>query len=259
LWTDADQLFDSDGRDSQFAVSQDPASPGLAPPGRPAARFLPRPCEAAMRISQIASRKAQLLLLQAAAPAPAEELPALDPQPEMVCFRGQALAIVRHFFEISSQFGRLPSLLGREFFRARVSHHSIPSFEEQIVFICDVELCLGRLSRLHAEVITLAGLYHFSHEEVADMLHCSRTLIDNYFTDALDTLSEHFLRAALLRSDRPDRRQHQLASRNLSTEVAAPGKKPPRSVTVVPESSRGQPPGSRATSLTVAPLKAQPA
>jgi hypothetical protein len=50
-----------------------------------------------------------------------------------IFFRGQTLAIVRHFFEISCQIGRLPSILGREFFRARVSHHAIPSFEHQIV------------------------------------------------------------------------------------------------------------------------------
>jgi len=80
-----------------------------------------------------------------------QELFEADPRPEMLCFRGQTMAIMRHFFEISSQLGRLPSLLGREFFRAKVSHHAIPSFEEQAVFVRDVELCLERLSEEHAE------------------------------------------------------------------------------------------------------------
>ena len=104
----------------------------------------------------------------------AEELADIDPRPEMLCYRGQTLAIVRHFFEISSQVGRLPSLLGREFFRARVSHHAIPSFEEQAVFVRDIELCLARLSDEHAEMITLVGLYSFSRDEVAEMLRCSK-------------------------------------------------------------------------------------
>ena len=44
-------------------------------------------------------------------------------------FRAQTIGIVQHFFEIASQIGRLPSILGREFFRGKVSHHAIPSFE----------------------------------------------------------------------------------------------------------------------------------
>src|SRR5664279_643527 len=47
---------------------------------------------------------------------------------DLLFFRSQALGIVRHFFEIASQIGRLPSIMGREFFRAKVSHHAIPSF-----------------------------------------------------------------------------------------------------------------------------------
>ena len=120
----------------------------------------------------------------------------IDPRPEILCYRGQTFAMVRHFFEISSQVGRLPSLLGREFFRARVSHHAIPSFEDQAVFVRDVELCFARLSEPHAEMITLVGLYSFSREEVAQMLRASRTWVNNRVAEALDALSEIFLQAA---------------------------------------------------------------
>src|SRR5580693_8850306 len=101
--------------------------------------------EGAMRIYKLAARKAQLLLFQSSEVLPPEP-PEIDPRPEMVCFRGQTFALVRHFFELSCQVGRLPSLLGREFFRSRVSHHSVPSFEDQVVFSRDIELCLARLS-----------------------------------------------------------------------------------------------------------------
>ena len=80
-----------------------------------------------------------------------------DPEPETICYRGQTLAIVRHFFEISCQLGRLPSILGREFFRAKVSHHGIPSFEDQALFTHDVERALQRLDDEAMEVITLGG------------------------------------------------------------------------------------------------------
>ncbi len=145
----------------------------------------------------------------------------IDPRPEISCYRGQTLAMVRHFFELSSQVGRLPSLLGREFFRARVSHHAIPSFEDQAVFVRDVELCFARLSEQHAEMITLVGLYSFSRDEVAEMLRCSKAWVNNHVADALDALSEIFLQARLLREDRPDRRQMQVTKRSIPPYVAA--------------------------------------
>ena len=149
-----------------------------------------------------------------------------DPRPEMLCYRGQTLAIMRHFFELSCQVGRLPSLLGREFFRAKVSHHAIPSFEEQAVFTRDVELCLERLSEEHAEMITLVGLYGFSRDEIAGMLRLTRAWVHQHVALALDALSEIFLQAGVLREDHPDRRQCQVTNRSVAAAVAAARKKP---------------------------------
>jgi len=178
-----------------------------------------------MRNSKIAAHKAKLLLMQpatsTAAPPPQEER---DPRPEMVCFRGQTLAMVRHYFELSAQHGRLPSLMGREFFRAKVSHHAIPSFEEQAVFVRDVELCIGRLSADHQEIILLAGMYNFTHDEVAGMLHTSKASIHAWFSEALDALAEIFLAAGLLSEGRPDRRQRQVTGRPLVGCRKGPGK-----------------------------------
>jgi hypothetical protein len=89
-------------------------------------------------MKNLLSSPSQLGLFSAHHPT-AEEGDEIEPRPEILCYRGQTFAMVRHFFEISSQVGRLPSLLGREFFRARVSHHAIPSFEDQAVFVRDVD------------------------------------------------------------------------------------------------------------------------
>ena len=191
-----------------------------------------------MRISKVAARKAQLLLFQTSDPAPMPQEEEIDPRPEMLCFRGQTLALVRHFFELSCQIGRLPSLLGREFFRARVSHHRIPSFEDQAVFARDVELCLSRLSDHHAEIVTLVGLYDFTLEEVAGMLHNCKSAIHRWFSEALDALSELFLEAGLLLEDRPDRRQRQVSRSPLPADIAAGARKPPQSVMRSPEGER---------------------
>jgi len=183
-----------------------------------------------MRNSARAARKAKLLLMQPvnSAPQPAQPAAEPDPRPEMVCFRNQTLAIVRHYFELSSQIGRLPSLMGREFFRAKVSHHAIPSFEEQAVFARDVELSIGRLNAEHQEILTIAGLYHLSHEELAEMLHISRAAVSAWFAEALDALSEIFLQAGLLREERPDRRQRQVMRGRRRTIRGVPRKGPRR-------------------------------
>lgn len=152
--------------------------------------------------------------------------PDLEPRPEMVCFRGQTLAMVRHFFELSCQAGRLPSLLGREFFRAKVSHHAVPSFEEQIVFLRDMQLCLGRLREEDAQMITLAGFYDLSSDEVAELLRCSRWWVYDHFGRALDALSEIFLRAELLDENHPDRRQRQTSRQKFPGEIDHRRKRP---------------------------------
>ncbi|HVP54734.1 MAG TPA: sigma factor-like helix-turn-helix DNA-binding protein [Candidatus Eisenbacteria bacterium] len=146
-------------------------------------------------------------------------------------FRAQTLAIVRHFFEIACQVGRLPSILGREFFRARVSHHAVPSFEEQAVFVHDVERALARLNEQDAEVVGLVGLFQYSLDEVSELLGLSRSCIHQRFTDGVDRLAELFLEAGLLREDRPDRRLRRFDAPNAAADAGAlPPKKPAASV-----------------------------
>jgi hypothetical protein len=140
-------------------------------------------------------------------------------------FRGQTLAIVRHFFEISCQIGRLPSILGREFFRAKVSHHGIPSFEEQVVFVHDVERALARLNPRDLEVVSLVGLYHYSLDEVAMLLACCRTTVVHRYASAIDTLAQVFLEAGLLREGRPDRHIQRFSAQGGAPAEESPLKK----------------------------------
>jgi hypothetical protein len=150
---------------------------------------------------------------------------------DLLFFRAQTVAIVRHFFEIASQIGRVPSILGREFFRAKVSHHSIPSFEEQAVFVHDVEHALAALNDQDGELVALVGLFHYSLDDVAMMLGRSRSFVTQHFADSIDQLAETFLATGLLRDDRPDRRPRYFAEeKSRSDRSAMPPKKPPVSV-----------------------------
>jgi len=175
---------------------------------------------------------------------------------DVLFFRGQTLAIVRHFFEIASQIGRLPSILGREFFRAKVSHHAIPSFEEQAVFVHDVERALGRLNQQDGELVALVGLFHYSLDDVATMLGRSRSFVAQHFADSIDQLAEVFLETGLLPEDRPDRRPQYFAVPKSRNEPAAlPPKKPPVSVMV--EEYRAVGALTESYSFAARPCKAQ--
>ena len=161
-------------------------------------------------------------------PSPAEAV-GFDPEPETICYRGQTLAIIRHFFEFSSQLGRLPSILGREFFRAKVSHHVIPSFEDQALFAHDVQQSLLKLDEEDLTVLTLVGLYDLSQEEVGAILHRSEGCVSQRYAEALARLTQVFLDAGILRRDHPDRRQSQMKGGKLPAS-GLPLKKPCGSV-----------------------------
>lgn len=153
-----------------------------------------------------------------------------DTRADALFYRGQTLAIVRHFFEIASQIGRMPSIMGREFFRAKVSHHRIPSFEEQAVFVHDVERALARLNEADAEVIALVGLFHYSLGNVAVMLGRSRSGVARRYAGSIDRLAEMFLEAGLLRESRPDRRVRYFAAEDAPSDL--PPKKPVSSAVI---------------------------
>jgi hypothetical protein len=148
-------------------------------------------------------------------------------RPDALFFRAQTQAIIRHFFEISCQIGRLPSILGREFFRAKVSHRRVPSFEEQVVFVHDVERAMARLNPQNLEIVSLVGLYQYFLGEATKVLGRSRSTVAERYAEAVDTLAQIFLETGLLREDRPDRRIQrfdQVRGRDL------PPKKPAASV-----------------------------
>ena|SRR5437660_10757992 len=54
---------------------------------------------------------------------------------ELWLYRDRTMGLLRRYRRISIEVGRLPSLLGRELFRTRVSSYHVTSFEEQS-FLC---------------------------------------------------------------------------------------------------------------------------
>ena len=60
-----------------------------------------------------------------------EELDDLEQERERRIYRGRTVAMLRRYMRYSMETGRLPSLLGREFFRAKVTSYTVVTFEDQ--------------------------------------------------------------------------------------------------------------------------------
>ena len=58
---------------------------------------------------------------------------------EMWLYRERTVALLRRYLRISIEVGRLPSLLGRELFRSKVTSYRMTSFEDGVIFVHDVE------------------------------------------------------------------------------------------------------------------------
>ncbi len=114
-------------------------------------------------------------------------------------YRDRTVALLKHYARASVEVGRLPSLLGREFFRSRITSYSMMSFEDIVIFVLDVEMALERLGPLQRRLIAMSVLEDYSFPEVARMVPCPLRTVERELPDALDELSRRFLEGGLIR------------------------------------------------------------
>ena len=89
-------------------------------------------------------------------------------------------------------------MLGREFFRAKVSVRSVVTFEDRVIFVHDMETSLNKLDEFSREIIARHILQEHDYEATARLLHCGRRTVQRYVPIALDLLSEILLDVGLL-------------------------------------------------------------
>ncbi len=97
---------------------------------------------------------------------------------DMWPYRDRTVALLKRYARASVEVGRLPSLLGRECFRARVS---------------------GRLNPFQQRLIAMNVLEEYSLPEVARLLPCPLRTVEREVPDALDLLSRAFLESGLIK------------------------------------------------------------
>ena len=114
-------------------------------------------------------------------------------------YRDRTVALLRRYARLAVETGRLPSLLGREFFRTKVTSYHVSTFEDTVIFVHDVEQSLDQLGWFQKKVIAMIVLEEFTQEEAARLLQCSPRTVGRYIYEALDMLSEIFLRGSILK------------------------------------------------------------
>ena len=119
--------------------------------------------------------------------------------PELSLYRQRTIALLRRYFRMSIELGRLPNVLGREFFRSKVSSYRISTFEDVVILVHDVDRCLARLAAFDQQLVASVVLEEYSHSEAAALLRVTRRTVTRRVPEALDMLSKIFLETGLLK------------------------------------------------------------
>ena len=127
---------------------------------------------------------------------PDTQAPGADP--DLWLYRKRTVGLLRRYMRLSIEVGRMPSLLGREFFRTRVTSYRAATFEDAVIFVHDVERSLEKLSDFDKKVIAKTVLQEHPQEEAARLIGCGQRHLARCYVEALDRVSEIFLKRRLL-------------------------------------------------------------
>jgi DNA-directed RNA polymerase specialized sigma24 family protein len=133
-----------------------------------------------------------------AAIAPDFSMRAPGGDPDLWLYRDRTVALLRRYMRLSIEVGRMPSLLGREFFRTRVTSYKASTFEDSVIFVHDVERSLEELNEFEKKLIAKIVLQQYSKEEAGRLLGCGYRTVERLFPEALDRVSEILLKRRIL-------------------------------------------------------------
>ena len=123
----------------------------------------------------------------------------LDRNPDLRAYRGITVAMLRRYHRVSLETGRLPSLLGCEFFRTKVTSYNVVTLEDRVIFVHDMEMCISKLGEYSRQTIARFVLQEHDVWETARRLRCSEKTIRRNIPVAIDQLSEILLEVGLVR------------------------------------------------------------
>jgi predicted DNA-binding protein (UPF0251 family) len=113
-------------------------------------------------------------------------------------YRGRTAAMLKRYMRYALETGRIPSILGGEFFRSRVTSYAVTTFEDRAIFVHDMAKCLGRLDELSQQILARVVLQGHDHNEAARLFGCTQRNIRRNLMEALDHMADILLEVGLL-------------------------------------------------------------
>jgi hypothetical protein len=121
-----------------------------------------------------------------------------EPLITVAFYRKHTESMLRRYLYASMQVGRSPAMLGDSVGRGWASSRPIRTFEDAVIFVLDVEMCLNKLGSLDRQMLSRIVLQEYTQAEAATLLGMSVRAISYKFPAALDRLTQHLLEASLL-------------------------------------------------------------
>lgn len=118
--------------------------------------------------------------------------------PDLWWYRDRTMGMLRRYLQLSIEVGRLPSLLGREFFRTRVTSYSVGTFEDAVIFVHDVDRILNRLNEFDGKLIAKVVFQDYTQAEAAPLMGCTTRTVGRRLPEVIDRISKLFLEYGLL-------------------------------------------------------------
>ena len=114
-------------------------------------------------------------------------------EPGLVFYRKYTEGLLRRYMKMSMEKGRVPSLLGRELFRGKVTSCKVQNFDDVVIFVHDVGKCLERLDPGLRHLVRRIALEEYTQSETAAMLGISLRTVVRRYAEAIDKLTRMLL------------------------------------------------------------------
>lgn len=120
------------------------------------------------------------------------------PAVSLDAYRKYTEALLRRYSQMAMETGRVPSLLGRELFRGKVTNYVVHGFDDVVIFVHDVESCLDKLDDDQYQLIERIALQEYTLEETAALLGLPLWTVSRQYGNALDAVTAMFLERKML-------------------------------------------------------------
>jgi hypothetical protein len=153
-------------------------------------------CPKTGRRCKMSAAHAVLPYLWAAAPPRSGKNEPLEPN--LAFYRKYTEGILRRYVHLSMESGRVPSLLGQEMFRGRVTSYRVRSFDDVVIFVHDVRKCLETLAAQEQLLLVRIAIQGHTHCDAAALMGMTQRAVVRRYGHAVDRLTKIFVDAKML-------------------------------------------------------------